>query len=461
MSPFSKSDVRRILFSYFLVSIVYSLGIQLYGPYLRSMVSCETPVQAGQEFSGSAYCGDASHVLAVAQAEEGALVSMKLAIHALAGPFLGSLADRIGRRPMLIMSLGGFTVAFFLFFLSSLSHRFHSFPVMAVCFLIEGATNAFNVVYMSMLADSTQVSDRASAFAAYQMTGAASQVLAQLASVSILRRNLTSYATVWFLQFVLLAADVFFAWYAIRESLLSLMPGHHDIKLVPMTLDIVKGPFQLLRSEAFLRLWLVSVVVSNLGAGLSGILASYTIAVYGWLPGDYQSLSWISKCLQTGSLAVLSPLMNTHWRPASIAMLQTTSSFWTSFLQVFAPFSPTFLFGPNYIMDTLAFSAPADAAFLSLQFGAEKQARVNAVQHFFANFSTSISIALFSSPVLFQPDARHIRAMRPFVASFLLVAVGTVLKGLLIWPHLRHPCVPFRTGMSFKSESADELSDVI
>lgn len=319
------------------------------------------------------------------------------------------------------MSLGGFALAFFLFFLTSLSVELHSFYVVAFCFVIEGATNAFNVVYMSMLADVTAVADRASAFAAYQMTGAVSGVLAHLVSVRILRMNLTSYATAWFLQFVVLALDVLFAWYAIPETLSKPENAPTDKRESSAAMDIIKGPFQLLRSERFLCWWLLSLMVTNLGGGLSSVLASFTIAVYGWHPGDFQAFTWVNQLLRAGSLAVLSPLVNTRWRPAGVALLSTVAGVASSVLQIFSPLSPAMLLGPGYLMDSLAFAAPADAAFLSLQFDAEKQARVNAVNHLFANLSTSISIALFSSPALFQPEARNEAAMLPFVVTFVLV----------------------------------------
>ena len=105
-------------------------------------------------------------------------------------------------------------------------------------------------------------------------------------------------------------------------------------------------------------------------------------------------------------------------------MVRPSISWSISLLQVFSPFSPAMLLGPGYVMDSLAFAAPADAAFLSLQFDGEKQARVNAVIHLFSNLSTSISIALFSSPMLFQPEARQSAAIRPFLVTFVLVTIG-------------------------------------
>ncbi|CAK0824580.1 unnamed protein product [Prorocentrum cordatum] len=112
------------------------------------MVTCDVAVSPGAVFTGSVLCGDKAYVLAEAQAQEGSLVSMKLAVHAVAGPLLGVLADRAGRRPVLIMSLGGFTLAFCLFAAISAQRGLPSrLPLMRLCFFVEGATNAFDVVY--------------------------------------------------------------------------------------------------------------------------------------------------------------------------------------------------------------------------------------------------------------------------------------------------------------------------
>lgn len=48
----------------------FMLAVQLYGPFLRSMVKCAAKLQPGA-FTGSAHCGDSNLVLFVAQAREG------------------------------------------------------------------------------------------------------------------------------------------------------------------------------------------------------------------------------------------------------------------------------------------------------------------------------------------------------------------------------------------------------
>eukprot|EP00928_Gymnodinium_smaydae_P087970 TRINITY_DN72132_c0_g1_i1.p1 TRINITY_DN72132_c0_g1~~TRINITY_DN72132_c0_g1_i1.p1 ORF type:complete len:503 (-),score=115.02 TRINITY_DN72132_c0_g1_i1:47-1555(-) len=458
------SSVRGLLLSYFIVSTVYSLGIQLYGPFLRSLVVCGAPAPpAAAAWSGSATCGDAAHVLAQAQAQEGELVSMKLVVHAAAGPVLGSLADRAGRKPTLLFSLCGFTVALILFFLMSVHSALHSFNLVVFCFFIEGATNAFDVVYMSMIADLTPLTDRAAAFTAYFLCGALGTMLAQLASVGILRLRLASYGGVWFALSAVLALDALFVWLFVPETLalpsataakddesptLPLAPGAScddaaadaapsALAAVPSTAcEVAAAPLRLLGSEPFLRWWLASVICTGLAAGLSGIFASFSIAVYGWRPGDLQAWTWFSQLLRTSSISLLSPFAN-RCPPPAVLLLQVVATGAASIVQIFAPFSPWLLLGPLYFNDALAFTAPASAAFLSAQFGAEKQAKVNAVQHLCSNLSTSMSFALFSSPVLFRPEARGAEASRPFYLAAMLLLTSAALRARLVLPHLR------------------------
>lgn len=424
---------QGLLLSYLVVSVVFSLGIQLYGPFLRSLVECEPRPVPGARFSGSARCGDAGLVLSVAQAQEGSLVSMKLVVHALAGPFLGSFADRVGRRPMLLLSLSGYALAFLLLFLVSLQRAAHNHALVVLCFFIEGSTNAFDVVYLSMIADMTGVAERANAFAVYFFCSNTGQVVAQLLSVKILRMCLESYVAVWLGLFLVLAADVLFVWAAVHETLAP--EGRREGKALLTAWGAAKAPLELVMSARFLRLWLLSSAFLSFAAGLSGVFASFSIAVYGWRPGDLQSYAWFGNLLKMASCA-LSPYVNRLGSPPAIILTQVVCACAAVLVQVLAPLSPAFLLGPRYAIDLLAFAHPANAAFLSSQFGADKQAKVNAVQHLCSNLSTSLSIALFSSPLMFRPGGPRTAAMWPFALSFLLELVGGTLKACLVGWHL-------------------------
>jgi len=449
MAPYSLVFARspglwNLLLSYIVISVVYSLGIQLYGPFLRSMVECDTPPTPGAPFSGSAYCGDAELVLAVAQAREGSLVSMKLVVHAVAGPCLGAMADRIGRRPVLLASLGGYALAFVLLLAVSARRAWHSYWLVSGVFFIEGATNAFDVVYMSMIADMTTSADRATAFAAYLACSAGGQVAAQLLAVAVLRMCLESYAAVWLALSAVLVADVLFARCSVAETLAAsgsggprgAARGGWGWRTAPA---VLLGPLRLALSAPFLRAWLLSVLLASLAAGLSSIQASFSIAVYGWRPGDLQAYTWFSQLLRVGSLSCVSPYANRIGSPAAIVLVQVLLTSVASLAQVFSPFSPVALLGPAYMLDALAFASSANAAFLSAQFGAEHQAKVHAVQHLSSNLGTSLSIALFSSPLLFRPELRGRAATRPFLLAFTLGLAGGAVKARLAAVHLSRP----------------------
>ena len=135
----------------------FTLAVQLYGPFLRSMVECTEQVKPGAKFSGSTHCGNSHYVLSAAQAQEGRLVAMKLLVHAFAGPLLALLADSMGRRPSLLLGLTGFLTAFLLFALVAFLPSLHgSSSAISLCFFLEGATSAFDVVFLSMLADTAK-----------------------------------------------------------------------------------------------------------------------------------------------------------------------------------------------------------------------------------------------------------------------------------------------------------------
>ncbi|CAK0824577.1 unnamed protein product [Prorocentrum cordatum] len=206
-------------------------------------------------------------------------------------------------------------------------------------------------------------------------------------------------------------------------------------------LEAAASPLRLVAAEPLLRAWLLSAALAGLAAGLSGVLASLSlrIAMYGWRPGDLQAYMSVNSFLRTGSVGLLSPLVSSRWETPRIVLVQVAASVGASLMQVLAPLSPQLLLWPGYLRDLLAFATPASAAFLSSQFGADKQATVNSVNHLVSNLCTSLSFWLFSSPALFQPQARD-AAAAPFVVAFVLTACSGAIKVHLVVPHLRRPC---------------------
>lgn len=426
--------VLRVLFSHFIISVIYTAGIELYGPFLRSMVKCEAVSLFNAEFTGSIHCSDKNYVLSMGQAREGNLVSMKLFVHAVAAPLLGSLADQNGRKPILLVSLWGFTFALVLFSMTAFFPMLDSTPLLMVGFIIQGATNTFNVVYSSIIADLTTPQERASAFTAYHLVDAMACIVAELLSVCILWTSPSSYSVVWFAFSLVVLVDVLFSWHLIAEShnALGNGPKRRSPFLPPrrplagLVVRAMSDLFQLVRLDGFLHFWLLSVLMSGFAEGVSVVFASFTVAVYGWHAGNLQAYTCFKSLLKMACLS-LSPAVN-NLCPSRVFLLQLVISGIASFVRVFAQFSPALLLTSIYVSNSLAFATPATVAFLSMHFNAENQAKVNALQNFSSNIGTSISFAVFSSQALFRPEAGGIVAMRPFLLALVLTVASGILR---------------------------------
>lgn len=73
----------------------------------------------------------------------------------IAGPILGRLSDRFGRRPLLILSQAGTALSFLILGLSS------SFPIMLLARMLDGASGGNILVAQAYVADVTKPEDRA------------------------------------------------------------------------------------------------------------------------------------------------------------------------------------------------------------------------------------------------------------------------------------------------------------
>ena len=426
-----KGAVRRLLACFSVLCVAFYLSIQLYGPFLRTLVICDAVDQDNiYEFSGSPTCDDKEHVLGVAQAEEGRLVGMKLLVHGFAGPILAILADSFGRFPVLVLGMSGFALAFSLFTVVSVWPSLHqTTPIVWLCFFVEGATGAFDVTFLSMLADMTaHGEERARVFSAYFAVSAVGEATAQLLAVLILKQHLRDYTLVWLGLATLLICDIFLVTLTIGET----MPRKQTTAspVWQRALKALGGPCAL-ASEPFMRRWLLALWLSALATGVTAIEASFTIAAYGWEPGDWQSLAWPSHVFQLCSLSVIGPWTHGFDERRVVASV-TVAGCVTQLLRVMAPFSHWALVGPNLLASFLAFGKPLTVSFLSSQFAVEQQAKVHALTHLCTNLGSSLSIATFSSPLLFRPDEHGWAAAWPFVLAAAFACIGGMVRLKLI-----------------------------
>ena len=171
---------------------------------------------------------------------------------------------------------------------------------------------------------------------------------------------------------------------------------------------------QFLASSRFLQIWLLAVLFKSLASGLSSINASFTLAVYGWNPGEWQAWIWPSEIISMSSLGILGPWAGRK-KAESVISVTALVSVAAHVLQMLAPFHALALLGPHFIAGLLAFVRPVSAAYLSGRFPASQQAKVQAIAHLSHNCGISLSMAIFSSPQLFRPHARGWDAARPFL----------------------------------------------
>ena len=111
----------------------------------------------------------------------GLLVSATPAMQLLAAPFWGRLSDRIGRRPVMLVSLAGAALSYLLFTLAT------SYTALLVSRIVAGSIDASVGVGQAFLADRTKPEERARAMgligAAYGMGFIVGPALAGIASL--------------------------------------------------------------------------------------------------------------------------------------------------------------------------------------------------------------------------------------------------------------------------------------
>eukprot|EP00747_Dinoflagellata_sp_TGD_P091375 gnl/TRDRNA2_/TRDRNA2_165031_c0_seq2.p2 gnl/TRDRNA2_/TRDRNA2_165031_c0~~gnl/TRDRNA2_/TRDRNA2_165031_c0_seq2.p2 ORF type:complete len:204 (+),score=22.10 gnl/TRDRNA2_/TRDRNA2_165031_c0_seq2:349-960(+) len=155
------------------------------------------------------------------------------------------------------------------------------------------------------------------------------------------------------------------------------------------------------------------------------------MAVYGWKPGVLQA--WFAPCriVSFVSITFLGPAVATLPSIPVLVAVQVLGAL-LALAQVFAPFWSGILVYPRIIGSAFAMATSISAAFLSGQFPAEQQAKVQAVGHLVTNVATSLSMILFSSTWIFRPEARAWAATRPFAISAALVLLSSIAKTAML-----------------------------
>ncbi|CAK8988911.1 unnamed protein product [Durusdinium trenchii] len=414
-------------------------SIKLYLPLLRSLVVCDTPVSE-EVYSGSLHCGDRNLVISISLQQEAWLVGLKLLCRMLSGPILGALCDYHGRKPVLMLSISGITVASWLMMLACDLNSIPPMVILSLALGLQGSTTAFNLCFKSMIADVLDGPSRAKGFVV-------------LNHCDVFSRGISLCFVIWiqkiqFMRFDLLcmAAGILglfilaFCHFALEETFNGCGNGDSTPQAKALAgfgglrhfLKELQAPYQLLWSSRFLQIRLAQMLLGQLGNGWESIQDSFMISSLGWGPGDWDLFNVpISSFREVWGMLTSGLMVQWMLQPGnSYWYIQMSLSFGSAMLiiQNFAPYSALFLLVPRCFLALCPGDGGADSAFFSSQFPREAQASANGLLIAVDNIVSGFSRWLYAR-FLFDPAARGWQAMLPLSAR----TVFTLLSNALCW----------------------------
>lgn len=422
---------------YFPLGFINVASMKLYLPLLRSLVVCQTPVSEA-DYSGSLRCGDRNLVISEALQAEAWLVGVKLLCRMVSGPILGGLCDSLGRKPVLLLSIGGITVAFLLMMLACMQTLVPPMFVLTVALVIQGCTTAFGLCSKAIIADSLEPDQRARGFVV-------------LNHVDVLSRGVTIVFVIYvqkiqFMRFDLLCGAaalvglslIFFVHSCLPETLPQKSPVEETEQsssvpgLCRGRFKELGSPFKLLGNSTFLQLRLLQMLLLQLGNGWESVQDSFMISSLGWGPGDWDLVNVpISSFREVWGMLTSGTMVLWVTDPANrLWYIQASLLFGSAMLlfQNFAPWGAAFMLLPRCLLALCPGDGGADQAFFSSQFPREAQASANGLLTAVDNVVSGVSRWLYAR-FLFDPAARGWSATTPLLArtAFTLVANGLCL----------------------------------
>ena len=165
---------------------------------------------------------------------------------------------------------------------SCIAHALQNAQLMSLSFVVEGCTSAFDVVFLSVLADLAKTTtERVTCFSVLYGMGALGHAIAICLSAGILRWELQNYALVWLSMSIAMASVMILVLLCIPETLPSAQAKSRPQKLtLPRLMTSTAVQMRYLVSNRFLQIWLTAVFIKSLAAGLGGqVLQWYSFSI--------------------------------------------------------------------------------------------------------------------------------------------------------------------------------------
>lgn len=221
----------------------------------------------------------------------------------VAGPILGRLSDRFGRRPLLIVSQAGTALSFVVLGLSS------NFTVMLLARLLDGASGGNILVAQAYVADITKPENRARGLGLIGMAFGLGFVLGPLLGGLLLALPIDP---AWRLKLPFLVAAGFstLAWVLVLNRLPESLPRDAEARQSARVLSL-RGIIDVIRLPEVGQLVTLGSLVVLAFAALEGTFALYLRERFHWDARDsafgFAFLGFVSALVQGGLIRRLVP----------------------------------------------------------------------------------------------------------------------------------------------------------
>jgi DHA1 family tetracycline resistance protein-like MFS transporter len=221
----------------------------------------------------------------------------------VAGPILGRLSDRYGRRPLLVVSQAGTAVSFLILGLS------RTFWIMLLARMLDGASGGNILVAQAYVADVTRPEDRARGMGLIGMAFGMGFVLGPLLGGVLLSLPVSDD---WRLRLPFLVAAGFstIAWILVLTRLPESLPRGASPRASARVLSW-RGILDVISVPAIRRLVLVGFLAVLGFAAFEGTFSLYLGSRFGWEPRSaafaFAAMGFVSAAVQGGLIRRLVP----------------------------------------------------------------------------------------------------------------------------------------------------------